>query len=256
MHIDPWTIGLQAVNFLVLVWLLRHFLYAPVTAMLQARHAETARLFDAVEAKQAEAEALRGTLDARVRAIETERAALLDAARAQAEAEAARKREAAQVEADAIAATMRQTLADERSATEGEIRNAARTLALAIARRLLDGILPSVPLAAFIEAVTTEIGHLPLDSGTKLLQPGETVEMSSSEPLEPALVDQLAAHLGQILNQPVTLTCSVKSDLIAGVEVAFPRLVVRRCWADDLTQILKELDHADGALSVPRAMAG
>ena len=34
MRIDWWTLALQAANFLVLVWLLQHFLYRPVQAII------------------------------------------------------------------------------------------------------------------------------------------------------------------------------------------------------------------------------
>ena len=43
MSFSWWTFGLQAVNFLVLVWLLRRFLFKPVTAMVARRKEEIAR---------------------------------------------------------------------------------------------------------------------------------------------------------------------------------------------------------------------
>ena len=36
MQIDWWTLGLQAVNALVLVWLLAHFLFRPVVDAIAA----------------------------------------------------------------------------------------------------------------------------------------------------------------------------------------------------------------------------
>ncbi len=37
MKIDWWTLFLQTVNFLLLVWLLQHFLYKPVRAVFEKR---------------------------------------------------------------------------------------------------------------------------------------------------------------------------------------------------------------------------
>jgi F-type H+-transporting ATPase subunit b len=256
MHIDPWTIGLQAINFLVLVWLLQHFLYAPVTVMLRARRAETTRVIEAAETKGAEAEALRSALDARLGAIETERQEILDAARTVAVADSARLHETAQSEADAALAAARQRIEEERHVAESELLSTSKSLAIAIARQLLDGILTGVPLAPFIDAALAEIVRLPADRRAALLQPGEEIAVASSEPLPPTMEDQLAAQLPEILDRPVSLTCSVRPDLIAGIEFAFPRLVIRRCWADDLNQILKELDHGDGAHGMPRTLAG
>ena len=39
MQIDWWTLALQTINFLVLVWLLTHFLYRPVRQVIAERKA-------------------------------------------------------------------------------------------------------------------------------------------------------------------------------------------------------------------------
>ena len=39
MQFDLWTFGLQTVNFLVLVWLLKIFLYTPVAKIIERRQA-------------------------------------------------------------------------------------------------------------------------------------------------------------------------------------------------------------------------
>src|SRR5215471_6750937 len=49
MHLDWWTIGLQTINFGILVWLLHRFLYKPVLTMIDARKAEVGRQFDAAK---------------------------------------------------------------------------------------------------------------------------------------------------------------------------------------------------------------
>ena len=56
MLIDWFTIGAQALNFLILVWLLRHFLYQPILNAIDAREQKiTAELADAA-ARKAEAQ--------------------------------------------------------------------------------------------------------------------------------------------------------------------------------------------------------
>jgi len=54
MRIDWWTLGLQAVNAFVLIWLLAHFLFRPVVAAIAARQKAAGQLLaDAKAAKAA-----------------------------------------------------------------------------------------------------------------------------------------------------------------------------------------------------------
>ncbi|MGE0311710.1 MAG: hypothetical protein AB7P21_08865 [Lautropia sp.] len=53
MRIDWLTVAAQVVNFLVLVWLLRRFLYRPVLAAMAARQAGIAKRLEAVAASEA-----------------------------------------------------------------------------------------------------------------------------------------------------------------------------------------------------------
>ena len=51
MRIDWWTLALQAVNVLILVWLLGRFLFRPVMDAIAARQASAQALLDAVHGR-------------------------------------------------------------------------------------------------------------------------------------------------------------------------------------------------------------
>ena len=59
MRIDWWTLALQAANFLVLVWLLQHFLYRPVLAIIVERQQQTDGVLAEADATRTAAEGLR-----------------------------------------------------------------------------------------------------------------------------------------------------------------------------------------------------
>src|SRR5271157_3874975 len=59
MHIDWWTLALQAVNALVLIWLLAHFLFRPVVDAIAARQKAAGQLLADAKAAKAAAEAER-----------------------------------------------------------------------------------------------------------------------------------------------------------------------------------------------------
>ncbi|MGM0585640.1 MAG: hypothetical protein ACQEUZ_13425 [Pseudomonadota bacterium] len=71
MQIDWLTVAAQVVNFLVLVWLLRRFLYGPITRAMAARE-------ERIESRLAEARAKRDEATRRTEDLEAERQELED----------------------------------------------------------------------------------------------------------------------------------------------------------------------------------
>lgn len=256
MHVDPWTIALQAVNFLVLAWLLRRFLYAPVLGVLGRRQEEIAARFASADAARVAAESERRSLADRLSALDAERRDLLAAARTAAAAEAAQLRSAAQGEADGIVATARAKIADERRSAEIEIRRSARSLAIAMARRMLGSVMTHLPIDAFVDSVLDELAEMSEERLRSLVRPGEVVEARTPQPASPALEAQVEAQLvGLMRVHAVQMRWAVDPDLLIGFELVFPRLAIRRSWADDLTRIMEELEHGDGVGRIARAVA-
>lgn len=137
MHLDLWTLGLQAINVVVLVWLLARFLFRPISAMIAARRQAAETLLADAAAARAKAMADAAEIARRREDFTREGQRILDAAQAEAATQIAAQRAQA---AQAIA-RMRQDaateLARERTATEEAFAVQANALAVMIARRLL-----------------------------------------------------------------------------------------------------------------------
>jgi F-type H+-transporting ATPase subunit b len=56
MLIDWFTVGAQVVNFVILVWLMKHFLYKPILNAIDAREKRIASELADANAKRTEAE--------------------------------------------------------------------------------------------------------------------------------------------------------------------------------------------------------
>src|SRR5580658_4333804 len=104
MLINWFTILAQAINFLILVWLLKRFLYKPILHAIDDREKGiAAQLADAV-AKRAEAQKDRDDFQHKNEAFDKERAALLKKATDLAKAERQRLLGEARKDADALRA--------------------------------------------------------------------------------------------------------------------------------------------------------
>ena len=136
MRIDWWTLALQAANFLVLVWLLQHFLYRPVLGDHRrpaAADRERARRGRRRQRTAAEAAARRaGAAARRDRARSATRCWSRRTPSAEGETACACS-SAARAEAEKLLAEGRQRLAQERAEAAEALRQQATELAVTIA---------------------------------------------------------------------------------------------------------------------------
>jgi F-type H+-transporting ATPase subunit b len=87
MHLDAWTLVLQTINVVVLIWLLGRFLYRPVISAIAARQAAAAKILADAEASRDEAQAHSRELQLKADALAASEAEVLTGTRARAEAE-------------------------------------------------------------------------------------------------------------------------------------------------------------------------
>lgn len=100
MLIDWFTVAAQVVNFLVLVWLLKRFLYHPILDAIDAREKRIADELARADAGQTEAQQARDDFQRKREDFEQQRAELLRRATVDADAERQRLLEAAHQAAD------------------------------------------------------------------------------------------------------------------------------------------------------------
>jgi len=113
MLIDWFTVAAQAVNFLVLVWLLQHFLYKPILSAIDAREAKIAATLAAAAARQTEAQGSRDELTGKLKALDAERAARLAQATLDGQHEREQLLDAARRDAADLVAKQRSALRDD-----------------------------------------------------------------------------------------------------------------------------------------------
>lgn len=137
MLIDWFTVAAQALNFLILVWLLKRFLYQPVLDAISAREQRIAKQLADAAAQAAAATSEREQFERKNKEFDTERAALLDTARAQATAEGQKLLELARQQADALRSRLQGAWREEQQLLGAEISRRTRDEVFAIARKTL-----------------------------------------------------------------------------------------------------------------------
>src|SRR5579872_6951434 len=104
MLIDWFTVGAQALNFIILVWLLKRYLYKPILNAVDAREKLIAAELAGADAKKTEAQKERDQFRRKNDEFDQQRAALLSKAAEEAKAERQRLLDDARKAADALSA--------------------------------------------------------------------------------------------------------------------------------------------------------
>ena len=105
MPINWFTIIAQAINFLILVWLLKRFLYKPILHAIDEREKGIATQLAEAKAKQAEAQKERDDFQHKNADFDQERAALLKKATSEAGGERQRLLDEARKDAESLRQT-------------------------------------------------------------------------------------------------------------------------------------------------------
>ncbi len=137
MLIDWFTVGAQALNFIILVWLLKRFLYKPILNAVDAREKRIAAELADADSKQAEAQKERNEFQRKNEEFDQQRAALLSKATDEAKAERQRLFVDARKAADALSAKRQETLRSDADNLNQALRRRTQQEVFAIARKAL-----------------------------------------------------------------------------------------------------------------------
>ena len=248
MLIDWFTVAAQAVNFLILVWLMKRFLLKPVTNAIDAREKHIAAELAGADTKKTEAEKERVDFEAKNKELVDERAGLLVKADADAKAERTRLFDEARKDADGLRAKQAAALQDEQKRLSGEITRMAAGQVLDIARKTLVD-LATVSLEERVgEVFTRRLRELPAAAKESL---GAALKTSS----EPAMVasafdlpvEQRAAiqnALNETFHAAVSIQFQTNADAVCGIELTANGQKLG--WSIDV--YLKALDEQVGNL--------
>jgi F-type H+-transporting ATPase subunit b len=240
MHFDLWTFALQAINVVVLVWLLARFLFRPVAGIVAARRAAANALLADAEATRAKAQAEAAALAKQRRELTADGESITAAARASAEAERATIVHQAESAAAKLRDDAEQAIAREQQVGHEAFEREASDLALTIAMRLLERLPVRVLNQAFLEGIAEVLATHPARASLT----GAPVEVRSAAPLEPTTQAECEAMLTRLIGPVYELTFRTDPALIAGIELAFSDVLIRNSWQADLERIRSRL-HED-----------
>jgi F-type H+-transporting ATPase subunit b len=241
MLIDWFTVAAQALNFLILVWLLKRFLYKPVLNAVDAREKLIAAELADAAGKKTEAQKESDEFRKKNDEFDQQRAALLSKATGDAKAEQGRLLDEARKAADAIGVKRQETLlSDAKNLNEAIVRR-TRQEVFAITRKALTD-LATVSLEERLgEVFTRRLREMDgkakqsLAAALKTAADPSVVRSTFDLPMEQRAAVQNA--LNETFSSEVRIRFETSPELVSGIELSANGQKVGWNIADYLTSM-------------------
>src|ERR1700690_3705095 len=224
MLIDWFTVVAQVINFLILVWLLKRFLYRPILNAIDAREKRIALALADADAKETEAKAERDTFQHKNEAFDQQRAALLIQAKDEAKVERLRLLDAARHESDGLRVKWQQALLSEQQTSSEALARRAQEEVFAIARKALADLAEETLEARIADVFLRRLRELDDAAMDGLKSAFETSStpllVRTAFTLPPPHRAAIETALKETLGGEMQIQFETAPDLVSGIEMS------------------------------------
>lgn len=223
MLIDWFTVAAQALNFLVLVWLLKRYLYKPILDAIDAREKRIAKELADADAQKVEAKRESDEFKLKNEEFDQQRAALLQKSTDEVRAERQRMLEEARQAADALSAKRQDTLRYDARNLSKAITSRTQHEVFAIARKALSDLattgLEERVSEVFIRRLRDMEGKTKVSLGEAIKTSSEPARLRSAFDLPEAQRAAIQNALNETFSADVHIRFETTPDLVCGIEL-------------------------------------
>ncbi|MFH1137710.1 MAG: F0F1 ATP synthase subunit B [Pseudomonadota bacterium] len=247
MLINWFTVGAQALNFLVLMWLMKRFLYKPILHAIAEREKRIAAELANAEKKKAEAQKEGDEFQQKNEEFDRQRAVLLRKATDEVKAERQRLLDEAREAADALSAKRHETLRNEEQNLRQAISRRTQQEVFAIARKALTDLATTSLEERLVEAFIRRLRELDgqaKEGLAKALKTGSNPAfVRSAHDLPAEQHEAIQNALNETFSTEIHVRFETAPDLICGIELITNGQKVAWSIADYLSSLEKGVDE-------------
>jgi len=244
--VDGWTIVAEIINFLILVVLLRLFLYKPIIRAMDTRQAEIESEFDEAERKRRDAEEQELKYRKKEEELESRRHQLMRQAEDQARKHREQLTEQAREDVDRLESRWKQELRREQQAFLQRLSRRAGEQVCSIARRALADLAEADLEARMVETFIRRFASLDAEEREKFVaaikQAGGALTVTSAFELSDELRGRLTDAFRQHVLPDVEVQFDHSEDLICGVKAKAAGREVSWTAASYLQDLLERMN--------------
>jgi len=247
MLIDWFTVIAQVLNFLILVWLLKHFLYKPILNAIDAREKKVADELADADAKEAEAQKEKEEFRRKNEEFDQQRAALLSRAKDEAKAERQRLLEEARMEASDLRAKQQEALRNDKQNLNQAISHRAQQEVFAIARKTLQDLAGTNLEERTVDVFAQKLRELEGEEKEQLAYvlgaSSSPVLIRTAFDLPQAQRDLIKKTIKETLGIEIQARFETVPDLVSGIELTANGQKVAWSIAGYLSSLEKSIDE-------------
>jgi F-type H+-transporting ATPase subunit b len=259
MLIDWFTVGAQALNFLILVWLMKHFLYQPVLSAIDGREKKIAAELADAAAKKAEAAKDREEFQKKNEAFNQQRAALLQKATDEARAERQRLFDEARKSADELSAKRQEKLRSDAASFGQTLARRTQQEVFSIARKVLADLATTGLEERMVAVFARRLGEMNGDAKNTLRSAikGATAPAIVRSAFELSTDERAKVQnaINETLSVDAHLNFETAPDLVSGIELTANGQKISWSIADDLRSLEKGVGELLQQQDKPEARA-
>ena len=244
MTLDWWGLGLQAINVLILVWLLSRVFWRPIAGAITRRQDAAQAMLEEGKTAQAKADAALAEVVEIRAGIAKERDAILAEAKAAADKATKAEMKETQSKADAMIAAARTAIDRDRNTARKENATRAAELSVEIAARLLGRFNTTEVQATFLAQLVEAIADMSASDRAALIASADDIEIITATNPEDAESARIEQAVKDALGGTPNIRLVTDPGLIAGLELRSGHFVLHNSWRADLENILKEVENA------------
>ncbi|MGE0188663.1 MAG: F0F1 ATP synthase subunit B [Steroidobacteraceae bacterium] len=255
MLIDWFTVGAQALNFVILVWLLKRFLYKPILDAIDAREARIAKQLADADAKELAAKQERDEFQRKNNEFDQQRAALFSEATNAAKAARQNLLNEARQTADALSAKRQEALLKDAHNLNQLIRRKTQQEVFAITRKTLMDLAGASLEERMSEVFINHLHTLPAEAKAGLAKALRVATLAATVrsvfELPTAQQSAIQIAINDIFAADIKLKFETVPHLVSGVELTAGGQKVSWSIAEYLLSLENGIDELLGKRSEP-----
>jgi len=243
MQIDWITVSAQIVNFLILVWLLKRFLYEPVMAAMEQRERRIADRLNDARRREAQAEAEAREFRERSNTLAAERERLVEQAREEAETRKLQLLEQAREEVAAARSNWQRQAREEHDEFVDELRRRTAGIIQNIARSALRDLADAQLEETVADVFVRKLKSLDREDRRQLGN-GGPIRIRSAYELDHAVRSRLTRAVHEHIADGVEVEYAQSPELLCGIELSAQGRRVAWNLADYLDDLVARVEES------------